>query len=400
MAKEAEQPVAAILPPAFPRSILAVMRHDACKGINTYTKFSGIAEHTVRPLFPIPAPHHRYLNHRQFRQILCIHLSKLGEKEVHKAIVQLKMRGDIEYASPSYPAQAAALPYAERYGQYYALDRIQAPQAWAMTGGSENVRVGVIDSGIFPHRDLQANTARGWDFVHRNANTQDDTLGHGTHIAGIIGGAWAQDGVAGVCRAVQMIPLQVLDDQGWFDRAAVIEAIAYAAENNIPILNYCDSSDTRDYALEAAIRNYTGLFVCSAGNNGRNIDEVRRYPPSLHLPNVLCVAASGREDTLCAASNYGDRTVHLAAPGEAVYTTAPSHHPHEAYRFHSGTSIATPYVTGVAALIKSIAPFCTTNCIKCVIISSTDKIPGLSGKVSSGGRLNAYRAVRAVYHRP
>lgn len=284
-------------------------------------------------------------------------------------------------------------------GYSYALSAIKVFSAWNTCTGSANVSVGVIDSGIFNHSDLIKNKRTGWDFIHDKPERGVDNLGHGTRVAGIIGGSQNKKGIAGVCHHVRLMSLQVLDDRGQFDAAAVIRAISYAAENNIQILNYCNSSDIYDSNLEAAIRQYPGLFICSAGNTGRNIDKAPRYPPSLKLKNMICTAACNQLDELCPSSNYGVHTVDIAAPGHTIYTTAPGRHPDDSYAYICGTSAAAPYVTGVAALMKGACPHASTYDIKQAILKGSDLLPGLYNKVSSGGRLNAYKSVSLLCDR-
>ena len=290
----------------------------------------------------------------------------------------------------------------------WALEKIQAPEAWEITTGSASVKVGVIDSGIANHPDLNANLTTGWDFVNENSTTTDDLMGHGTHVAGIIGATGTNaNSVSGVAKNVTLVPLQILrnsedndptDDTAFHEN--LIEAINYATTNNIPILNFSGGCLHYDIAIKQAIVNYPGLFVCAAGSLMQNLDEVPRYPASYKLKNLISVTASknndafvsGTDDDASSAAAWGVNTVNLAAPGDNIYST----HLNNSYLDYSGTSMATPLVTGVAALIKSLRPDLSATQIKALILDNVDKVADLEDRCITGGRLNAYKAVRAA----
>lgn len=197
------------------------------------------------------------------------------------------------------------------------------------------------------------------------------------HVGGIIGAAGNNSiGVSGVCWNITLVPLQVVNSEGSFPIDDVIEAINYATNNNIPILNYSGGGYNYNFAYEQAIKNYPGLFICSTGNgrdhdnnpNTSNVpvdtDITPHYPSSFPLSNIISVANTTNSDTLSSSSNYGDTTVDLAAPGTGILSTYPTSLTSSGYKSLSGTSMAAPHVTGVAALMKSINPDLTAIKIK------------------------------------
>ena len=356
----------------------------------------------------------QYLNTEDFQQILQITLKDPGKQNVLAAIKKLEMLDEVESAEPNYyfePSPEAtavdtadfvdeqqgtelpnATPNDTRYSSQYALQKISAPGAWNITIGSNTVEVGIIDTGISNHIDLGANLTTGWDFVHHNWITTDDYFGHGTHVAGIIGAAGNNSmGVSGTCWSVSLVPLQVVNSDGTFNGAAIIAAIQYAANHDIPIINASFGSSRNYNAYETVMENYRGLIVCAAGNKTCNTDIISFYPASSTLSNIISVASTNSSDVLASDSNYGATSVDLAAPGVGITSTLPNN----AYGTMSGTSMAAPHVAGVAALLKSYNPYLTTSQIKALILNNVDVTSSLTGKVLTGGRLNAYRALEA-----
>jgi hypothetical protein len=145
-------------------------------------------------------------------------------------------------------------------------------------------------------------------------------------------------------------------------------------------------------ALKDAIDASGALVVCAAGNNGQNIDISPFYPASFTSQNIITVAATDRNDNLASFSNYGMSSVDVAAPGVAIYSTFPGNR----YAWSSGTSMATPYVSGLAAMIKAVRPDLSNTEVKQVIMNSVDRRASLSGSVASGGRINAQKALQSV----
>ncbi len=353
-----------------------------------------------------------------FHQTLCITLNKHDKQNVLDAIETLQKRNDVLYAEPNYciTLDSTDVTNDEYVSEQWALDKINLPDAWKITTGSKSVKVGVIDSGIkADHPDLKDNVdcELSKSFVEGtdDSDALEDVFGHGTHVAGIIGAVGNNSiGVSGTCWNVDLVSLKVLDDNGVCGNSndkisGVINAINYAKANNINILNFSIALVVpKSKAFEETINNYPGLFVCAAGNELFNIDTAgrkRRIYPSIYTSdNIVSVAASNSNDKIWyvekfqQGSNYGIVSVDLAAPGASIYSTYAAEN--KAYTNMSGTSMATPYVTGVAALIQSKYQNISTKATKKAILDGVDKSSYWSKYVKTGGRLNAYNALKSA----
>ena len=305
-------------------------------------------------------------------------------------------------------------------GQDGGKDRadIDALKAWGISQGSNKVVVAVLDSGVdYTHKDLVANMwmrpesvpqyideelgsfddLRGYDADADIADPMDDN-GHGTHCAGVIGAEGDNnEGIAGINWRVQIMPLKFLGKGGFGSTKNAIEAINYAIDRkskgvNVRVISASWGSTSRSKALEDAIRAAGDagiLFVAAAGNNGTDNDRRPHFPSNYDLPNVISVAALDRTDALASFSNFGVKTVHIAAPGKDILSTWLN----DDYRGASGTSMATPHVSGVAALILSKSPNMSVAKLRERLLSSVDTLAILEGRIASGGRLNAAKAL-------
>jgi subtilisin family serine protease len=295
---------------------------------------------------------------------------------------------------------------------------LDALKAWETTKGSDEVVVAVLDSGVdYNHVDLMSNMwtrpanvpsyaddelgefndINGYD---ANAEIRDpmDDNGHGTHCAGIIGAEGDNsEGIAGINWKVKIMPLKFLGRGGFGSTNDAIEAINYAIDRkkngvNVRVISASWGSTSRSKALEDTVRAAGDagiLFVAAAGNDGSDNDRRPHYPSNYDLPNVISVAALDRTDHLASFSNFGVKSVHVAAPGKAIVSTWLGND----YREASGTSMATPYVSGVAALIIASEPRISMKNLRDRIIKTTDKLDSLDGKVVSGGRICAANAL-------
>ena len=295
---------------------------------------------------------------------------------------------------------------------------IGALHAWIKTQGSEKIVVAVLDTGVdYRHQDLVSNIwsrpdsipeytddelgtiddIHGFDADADAGDPMDDN-GHGTHCAGIIGAEGNNNiGIAGINWNVTIMPLKFLGRGGFGSTANAIKAINYAIDRkqhgvNVRIINASWGSNSYSRALEDAIRaagEQGILFIAAAGNNSTDNDKRAHYPSNYDLANVISVAALDRTDSLASFSNYGVKTVHIAAPGREIVSTWLG----DAFREASGTSMAAPEVSGVAALILANDPNMTMSKLRERLLSSVDKIDSLQGKTATGGRLCAAQAL-------
>lgn len=184
----------------------------------------------------------------------------------------------------------------------------------------------------------------------------------------------------------------MFDDFGNGNTGNIVKAIEYAQKNNIKILNFSGGGEEYDYALENKIKNYNGLFICSSGNDGKSLEsDYNQYPAEFTSGNIISVASCDYFDFLAGDSNYGSFSVDLAAPGVYILSTCG-----ESYAYKSGTSMAAPQVTGVAALIWSKYPSLSVAEIKSAILNNVDEVSYLEGKVKTNGRLNAFRSISSI----
>lgn len=292
---------------------------------------------------------------------------------------------------------------------------IKGPEAWSIKSTCDEVIIAVIDTGVdYNHIDLKNNMWRnpneipdngqdddgngyiddvyGWDFAYGD-NDPADGQSHGTHVAGIIAAQGNNsEGVTGVCWSAKIMALKSLSDSGFGSTSKAIEAIEYALEMGAHITNNSWGSRSYSQALHDAIalaEQQGQLFVASAGNYGENTDQRPYYPASFPLENIISVAATDHNDYLAAFSNYGATSVDLAAPGAEIYSTMP----YNGYGFKSGTSMAAPYVSGVAALVWSRLQVSTAAEVKQYILETVDQLDALTSKMTTQGRLNVYKAL-------
>lgn len=271
---------------------------------------------------------------------------------------------------------------------------INIEQAWDITRGSLDVKVGIMEDNIdMTHYDLEGRVFYGNFTPSSDANKR-----HGTPIAGVIGAIQnneaGEEGIAGIAGIAEcsMYLLNRNDFAG---------SLRYAEQNNIKIVNASfefriDEQSGPEYYQPynlnqyQAIQDYSGLLVTSAGNDGNNNDNIHHYPSDYDLPNVISVGALSKSGTNMAYSNYGKTSVDLFAPGSDIYSTMP---PNNSFGYKHGTSIAAPHVTGVAALIYAKYPFLSASEVKNAILNNVDKLDNLEDLCVTGGKLNAYKAL-------
>jgi len=348
---------------------------------------------------------------------------------VKDALRAYQSNPNVLYAEPDYIVHSFDTPNDPQFPQLWALQNtgqlggtpgadIHATQAWNLTAGTSGVAVAVIDTGIdYNHSDLMANTwnspsvftetvdgtdvdcpagTHGFNAVSNSCDPMDDN-GHGTHVSGTIGAAGNNAvGVTGVDWSVEIIPCKSLDSAGTGTTDAALTCLDFVKamkDRGVNIVATNNSWGSAEFsqslfdAIQAQLQDGI-LFIAAAGNEGTDADLDPDYPAGFFLPNVISVAATTRFDSLANFSNFGMHSVSIAAPGQEILSTFPGN----SYEWLSGTSMATPQATGVAALLAAQDPARDWRAIRNLLLSGGDTVAAASQTIS-GKRLNAYGSI-------
>jgi len=351
-------------------------------------------------------------------------LMTFGSQSSAKLINSVSQLGNVEFIEPNFVYRAFDLPatlpndadfeklwgmknigQADKSGRAGVVGAdIQAPEAWAISTGSKDVVVAVIDTGVnYLHPDLKDNIwssptnpkVHGYNAITGALDPMDDHS-HGTHCSGSIAGSGDNGiGVTGVTWNARIMGVKFLSASGGGTLADAIKAIDWATANGAQIMSNSWGGGGFSQALADSItraRDKGILFIAAAGNDSSDNDARASYPASYAIDNVVSVAASNNVDALSYFSNYGASTVHLMAPGENVYSTVLG----TEYNTYSGTSMAAPHVSGAAALLLASEPSLTYAQVKDRLMKSTDKSRAFRGKIASMGRLNVYNLLAGI----
>jgi subtilisin family serine protease len=375
-----------------------------------------------------------------------LHVVKVNsQKSMKNAITDLKNSDLVEFAEPNFIYRIAghkveksdldlnlAAPSDPMFGQLWGLKNtgtnepkassavqgtagadIDALRAWEITKGSRNVKIAIIDTGIdYNHPDIKnniwTNTAElngkagvdddkngfiddlhGWDFANKD-NDPLDGHGHGTHCSGTIGAPHDNGvGVAGVMSEVTFVAVKFLSDAGSGTLEDAVLAIDYATKLNVDIMSNSWGGGGFSEALKQAIQRASDagiVFTAAAGNDSADNDNSPHYPSSYDLPNVIAVAAHTIGDALADFSCYGKRSVLIAAPGHNILSTVKN----GGYDVYSGTSMATPHVSGVIGLLISKEGRLAHADLRARLVATSTPVRAYRRKTVSGGRINAY----------
>jgi subtilisin family serine protease len=343
-------------------------------------------------------------------------------KSTDALLKRLRRHPDVAYAEPDFLNFASTkAPNDPSYPLQYALvdgaadHDIDAPVAWGTR--TSCAKVAVLDTGIdTDHPDLASNVYKsddkpnngkdddkngfvddtyGYNAIKGKGSGEDDN-GHGTHVAGIVGAHGNNAlGVSGTCWSTKLVAVKFMDSKGKGSTSNAIEGIEYAVKKGLKIINCSFGSSSKSSSLHDAVdyaQDHGALLVVAAGNDGEDIDSSPTYPASFTDSNILAVAASTSTDTLASFSNYGKSNVDVAAPGENILSTYLG----GGYKLLSGTSMASPYAAGVAALLRKQESDATYSDLRYAIRHKVDKPPALLNKVAYDGRLNAGGAMAAI----
>ncbi len=341
--------------------------------------------------------------------------------------LRISARGDVEAVEADAPVFALRTTSDPLLTEQYSLltaSGSRVTDAWEVSTGSRNALVAVIDTGVdLKHPDLRENIWRntkeipgngrdddgsgciddifGCDIVNKDGSPQDDN-GHGSHVAGIVAALGDNaTGIAGVAFGTKVVVVKALDAQGSGFVSSIVKAIDYVTTLKsrgvrISVINLSLGGGSYSDALFRAVeraRNHDILTVAAAGNEGSNNDVTPLYPANLSLDSVVSVAATDRDANLATFSNYGVSTVHIAAPGSSILSTALLSSG-VSYRTLSGTSMATPHVAGVLALIAAANPQLSMLQVKNVLLNSSQSLSSLQGLIENGAFVDALTAVQ------
>ncbi|MEK6705981.1 MAG: S8 family serine peptidase [Bdellovibrionota bacterium] len=370
-----------------------------------------------------------------------LHLVKIADdRRMRDVIRSLKEESYVLFAEPNfiYRAFDDGIPNDPDFSKLWGLRNTGQTDSEAQVGkagadinvlplwqkgirGSKKVLVAVIDTGIdWDHPDLKANLytntkeadanssngkdddgngfiddVHGWDFYSGSNKSRDDH-NHGTHVSGTIG-AVGNDGVGivGVNWEASLIPVKFLSADGGGTLQGAVESINYARLMKANIMSNSwgggGFSDIMKQAIEAT-RDAGIVFVAAAGNESNNNDRSPVYPATYDVENIVSVAATDNQDKIASFSNFGSKTVHVAAPGVRIYSSIRD----GKYDFFSGTSMATPHVSGVIALMLAENQDLTYKDVKERLTRTSRPVRGLKNRVMSKGIVNAYNAVHDI----
>lgn len=358
-----------------------------------------------------------------------LYLYKFDEsRNIDEVLAYFSSKPEVEYAEPNFYYYTMNTPNDPSFSKQWSFENtgqtggkndadINALKMWEIEKGSKKIAIGIIDSGVdYTHPDLVNNMwnnpgeipnnqidddkngyrddVYGANTIQNNGNPMDDNR-HGTHVAGTIGAQGNNEvGVVGVAQEVQIAACKFLNSSGSGTLSNALKCLQYFAdlksrsENPINLVATNNSWGGGSYSqsLFDAIKRHEELgilFIAAAGNSSKDNDSNDSYPANYGLPNVVSVAATDSSDKLADFSNYGKRTVHVGAPGVKVLSTTPNNR----YQELSGTSMAAPHVTGLAAIIASHFPDYNYRNIKNLLMTSGQSIASLSGKTIAGKRI-------------
>ncbi|KYH32894.1 S8 family peptidase [Neomoorella mulderi] len=324
-----------------------------------------------------------------------IEVVKVAKGKAREKVANYSRNPHVEFAEPDYIARAVFIPDDPYFEKQWGMAKIQAPDAWKVTKGSREVKIAILDSGIDQdHEDLRTQIVANVDFTP--SKTVDDKFGHGTHVAGIAAAATNNGkGVAGVGFKCSLMNVKVLGDDGSGYYSWLAKGIIWATKNGAKVINISAGSNRPSKVLEKAI-NYAWsqgvVLVAAAGNDNSSAP----FYPAFYT-NCIAVGATDENDSRAFFSNYGP-WVDIAAPGLNIFSTTPNHdnYIHNygialGYDYLSGTSMASPHVAGIAALVWAKYPGLSNAEVRKRIETGADPAEGFDPPI---GRANAYKALR------
>jgi thermitase len=336
--------------------------------------------------------------------LVVVDLGKSSKRETAKRLAELMKNPDVQYVVENKKVQAFQMPNDPETAKQWSIAKVRAADAWTSGVGSRDIVIAVTDTGVdYTHGDIKENMwtnkkeiagnnidddnngyvddIYGYDFNGNDADPKDETgsqnPGHGTHCAGILGAVGDNGkGISGMSQKISIMASRFLGADGSGDLMGAVKSIDYATNNGAHVISASwgagvSASDAQPITEAISRANDKGvIFVAAASNDGKNNDGYEVYPANTPLPNVITVAASNSSDGKPSWSNYGIGKVSLSAPGDAIYSTLPG----EKYGNLSGTSMATPLVSGLVGLMLSHNPNLKPTEVKALLQASGSKV--------------------------
>ncbi|MHB1355178.1 MAG: S8 family serine peptidase [Anaerolineae bacterium] len=289
----------------------------------------------------------------------------------------------------------SSLPYPYNEALLYNMRKVKAPEAWAYAQAGEVIIIAILDTGVDSnHPDLQDNLVTGTTFV-AGTTTPEDDQSHGTHVAGIAAGIANNGGIFGVAPRASIMPVKVCDSSGYCSNENIASGITWAVDNGAHVINMSLGGPSSTIVYNAVRYAYENgvVIICAAGNTG-NAGNTPMYPGA--YDKVIAVAATDSNDNWASFSTYGN-WVDVSAPGVSVYSSYPWITQYGLFKYDSGTSMSSPHVAGVAALIRKLRPNWTVEQVYAHIRASVDDVGATGYDIKTGtGRINALKAVDSL----
>ncbi len=385
-------------------SIVALLAAQPVLAAGYIVKFKQGTEGFQQALFSKSMNGAQIVDKHESGNLVLVDFGKSNQRETAKRLAEIMINPDVQYVVENKKVHAFQMPNDPETAKQWSIAKVRAADAWNKGVGSREVVVAVTDTGVdYSHGDIKDNMWKnkkeiagnkidddnngfvddiyGYDFNGNDADPKDETgsqnPGHGTHCAGILGAVGDNGkGITGMSQKISIMASRFLGADGSGDLMGAVKSIDYATDNGANVISAswgAAVSATEAQPITEAISraNDKGvIFVAAASNDGKNNDGFEVYPANTPLPNVITVAASNSSDGKPSWSNYGIGKVSLSAPGDAIYSTLPG----EKYGNLSGTSMATPLVSGLVGLMLSHNPNLKPTEVKALLQASGSKV--------------------------
>ncbi len=385
-------------------SIVALLAAQPVLAAGYIVKFKQGTEGFQQALFSKSMNGAQIVDKHESGNLVLVDFGKSNQRETAKRLAEIMINPDVQYVVENKKVHAFQMPNDPETAKQWSIAKVRAADAWNKGVGSREVVVAVTDTGVdYSHGDIKDNMWKnkkeiagnkidddnngfvddiyGYDFNGNDADPKDETgsqnPGHGTHCAGILGAVGDNGkGITGMSQKISIMASRFLGADGSGDLMGAVKSIDYATDNGANVISASwgaavSATDAQPITEAISRANDKGVvFVAAASNDGKNNDGFEVYPANTPLPNVITVAASNSSDGKPSWSNYGIGKVSLSAPGDAIYSTLPG----EKYGNLSGTSMATPLVSGLVGLMLSHNPNLKPTEVKALLQASGSKV--------------------------